>query len=143
MACTRPQIGLVSSARRLVRCAECAAGDAQRSAAPSSDVFKMKYADIDKVLTPWSKRHGLHVFTKYRDEEVRSIDVVDDAGGRYQIWISEAENSGRAKVSAWNYKDKKKTVESSFLDLEQALEELYSEVMLWMVQTGHTRTPVL
>jgi len=48
-----------------------------------SDVIKMNYADIDKVLTPWSKRLGLHVITKYRDEEVRSIDVVDDAGGRY------------------------------------------------------------
>ena len=112
-------------------------------AVPSSDMFKMNYADIDKVLMPWSKRHGLHVFTKHRDEEVRSIDVVDDAGGRYQIWISDAEDSGKAKVSAWNYKDKKKTVESSFPDLEPALEDLYSEVMLWVVQAGHTRTPVL
>ena len=120
-----------------------APGQLRCSAAPSSDMFKMNYAEIDKVLTPWSKRHGLHVFTKYRDEEVRSIDVVDDAGDRYQIWISESANSGTAKVSAWNYKDKKKTVESSFPDLEQALEELYSEVMQWVVQAGHTRTPVM
>jgi hypothetical protein len=103
----------------------------------------MNYADIDKVLTPWSKRHGLHVIRKYRDEEVRSIDVVDDAGGRYQIWISESGQSGKAKVSAWNYKDKRKAVESSFFDLEQTLEDTYSEVMLWVAQAGHTRTPVL
>ncbi len=40
----------------------------------------MNYAAIDKILTPWLKLHGLHVFTMYREDEVRSIDVVDDAG---------------------------------------------------------------
>ena len=103
----------------------------------------MNYAEIDKVLTPWSQRHGLHVSTKHRDEEVRSIDVVDDTGSRYQIWLADALEAAKVKVSAWDYKDKKKTVASNLPDLEQVLEAIYSEVMVWVIQAGHTRTPVL
>jgi len=103
----------------------------------------MNYSEVDKTLQPWLTRHGLHVFTRYRDEEVRSIHVVDDAGARYQIWISDTNDHGRVRVSAWDFKKKKKVFESDFDDLSQMLEDAYSQVKQWIQQSDHTRTPVL
>ena len=107
----------------------------------------MNYAAVDEILAPWLKRHGLHVFTLYREDEVRSIDVVDGAGDRYQIAISEPDESERVKVFAGNLKSKRKRkskeYESPLSDLERVLEEAYSQIMEWVKQEGHTRTPVL
>jgi hypothetical protein len=103
----------------------------------------MNYSEVDKALKPWLTRHGLHLFTRARDEEVRSIDVVDDAGARYQIWISDANDVGKVRVSAWDFKKKKKVFESDFDELGQSLEDAYSQVTEWIQQAGHTRTPVL
>jgi|SRR5215813_8447395 len=107
----------------------------------------MAYDDVDPILMLWLKRHGLHVFTLNRDYEVRQIEVVDDAGDRYQIGVSEPDSAGNITVFAGNYlrKKKQKRVEysSSVSGLECALEEAYSTVMEWVAQEGHTRTPVL
>jgi hypothetical protein len=107
----------------------------------------MSYADVDYILTPWLKRHGLHVFTKYREDEVRMIDVVDDAGDRYQVAISEPDVSEKVRVSAANLKSKRKRksceFETSLSDLARVLEDVYSQIMEWVNQEGHTRSPVL
>jgi hypothetical protein len=107
----------------------------------------MTYDAVDPILLPWLKRHGLQVFTRYRDEAVRSIDVVDDAGDRYQIAVSPPNLSGKLTVIAGNYlrKKKQKRVEypSNVSGLESTLEEAYSQIMEWVAQDGHTRTPVL
>ena len=89
----------------------------------------MSYAAVDKILMPWLKRHGLHVFTLYREDEVRSIDVIDDAGARYHIAISEPNEAQRVRVLAGNLKSKRKRkskeYESTLSDLERVLEEAY------------------
>ncbi|MDQ6789029.1 MAG: hypothetical protein M3033_19675 [Acidobacteriota bacterium] len=103
----------------------------------------MDYVAVDKVLTPWLKRYGLHVFTMCRDDEVRSIDVVDDVGDRYQIFISKPDGKGRVGVSVWNYKKQTKSFESQVSGLEEMLEDAYSQVIEWINHAGHTRTPVL
>ncbi len=107
----------------------------------------MSYAAVDEILAPWLKRHGLHVFTLYRDAEVRSIDIVDDAGDRYQIAISEPDESERVRVFSGNLKSKRqrksREYESTMPDLERVLEEAYAQVMEWVKEEGHTRTPVL
>ena len=107
----------------------------------------MSYANVDKILTPWLKRHGLQVFTMYRETEVRIIDVVDDVGDRYQVSISEPSESESVIVSAGNLKGKRKRkgreFKSSLSDLEGVLEEVYTQIMEWVNQEGHTRTPVL
>jgi hypothetical protein len=107
----------------------------------------MTYVDVDKILLPWLKRYGLHVFTMHHEEEVRSIDVVDDAGERYQLWLSRPDAFGVVQVFVWNYKSrrkrKSKEYESTLSDLEEALEDAYSEIMDWVNEAGHTRTPVL
>ena len=107
----------------------------------------MTYADVDKILLPWLKRHGLHVFTRHHEEEVRSIDVVDDAGERFQLWISRPDAFGMVRIFVSNYKSrrkrKSKEYEATLSDLEPALEEAYSQIMDWVNEAEHTRTPVL
>lgn len=107
----------------------------------------MAYDVIDPILLPWLKRHGLHVFTRDREYEIRHIDVVDDTGDRYQIGISQPNDSGKFAVFAGNYlrKKKQRRVEysSNLSSLEQTLEDAYSQIMQWVAQEGHTRTPVL
>jgi hypothetical protein len=107
----------------------------------------MTYADVDKILLPWLKRYGLHVFTMHREDEVRSIDVVDDAGDRYQIAISPPDAFEMIQVIAANNKSRRKRksqeYECTLSDLERALEEAYSQIMNWVNEAGHTRTPVL
>src|SRR5260370_15808805 len=106
----------------------------------------MSYVDADKILAPWLKRHGLHVFTMDREVEVRSIDVVDDTGDRCQITLSEPDASGRVTIFAWNCKSKRKSkskeFQSTLSELEEALEEAYAQVMEWVKQAGHARTPI-
>ena len=107
----------------------------------------MPYVDADKILTPWLKRHGLHLLTMDREVEVRSIDVVDDAGERYQIFLSEPDASGKVRIFAGNNKSKRKSKSKEFdaalTNLDQALEEAYSQIIEWVKEAGHTRTPVL
>ena len=107
----------------------------------------MTYADVDKILLPWLKRYGLHVFTMHREDEVRSIYVVDDAGDSYQIWLSPPDECQRVRVFVGNNKRRRKKksqeYETSLSDLERALEEAYSQIMGWVSEAGHTRTPVL
>jgi hypothetical protein len=107
----------------------------------------MSYREVDPILLPWLKRHGLHVFTRAREYEVRHIDVVDDAGDRYQIGISEPDESGMLKVFAANYarkrKQKAQEYPSHVSDLERTLEDAYSMIIEWVGQAQHTRTPVL
>jgi hypothetical protein len=107
----------------------------------------MSYREVDLILLPWLKRHGLHVFTRDREYEVRHIDVVDDSGDRYQIGIAEPDDSGMLKVFAGNYERKRKQkaqeYPSNLSHLDRTLEEAYAKIMEWVGQAQHTRTPVL
>lgn len=108
-------------------------------------VNAMRYAAVDKVLPSWLKRHGLHVMTEYRDDEVRSVDVVDDQGDLYQIWIETISERGFRVSAALR---KVPALRSPFsLDTEaaglpEALEDAYVLVASWIRDAGHTRTPV-
>jgi hypothetical protein len=49
--------------------------------------WKPDFGEADAVLSSWAKRHGLHVLTRYRDDEVRSIPIVGPDGRELQIWL--------------------------------------------------------
>lgn len=50
-------------------------------------MIKTKYKEIDQVLLPWAARHTLYVNTEYKDEEVRSILVVNEFADVYMIYV--------------------------------------------------------
>ena len=99
---------------------------------------------IDAVLPAWLQRHGLFVATEYRDDPVRAVSVVDDAGDTYQIWFVPGE--GRVLMRA-EYRPRKRadrrTWSAVYSDesLAPGLEDAYEVVVSWIVERGHTRTP--
>ncbi|MDA8412196.1 MAG: hypothetical protein M0023_00210 [Desulfobacteraceae bacterium] len=46
---------------------------------------EITYKDIDLILLPWAETHKLYVMTRYKDEEVRSMTVVDSCCDQYGI----------------------------------------------------------
>jgi hypothetical protein len=47
---------------------------------------EIAYNDIDAVLLPWARDHGLHVFTECKDEETRAIVLTDEWGDQYELY---------------------------------------------------------
>ena len=112
----------------------------------------MSYSQIDPVLFPWAKTHGLHIYTECRDDEIRSIDIVDDVGDSYglgvsspredgsvSVWVSERRVGGRPEAGR---KIRSQTFTTTVAELERTLESAYRQAGLWISEQGHTRTPV-
>src|ERR1044071_9592302 len=113
----------------------------------------MDFTLIDRALPAWLKRHGVHVHTQYKDEEVRGVIVVDDKGSTYQIWVYPTPN-GTFRISAGilltvprlpsrQLRSFAFMVETNAEDLPEALENAYAVVLSWIRGFGHTRTPAL
>jgi hypothetical protein len=95
----------------------------------------MSYQKVDSIIQDWADKHKLTVYTSYQDYEVRSVDVVDQNGQKYQIWIDPPDQNGNVKVHAWDYKKKREDRTVSISDLGICLEEVYSTVLRW-IQTN-------
>ena len=61
--------------------------------------MRITYQQIDVILFPWAKAHLLNVMTEYKDEEVRSITVVDDFANEFQIYLSPDSDHEETKVN--------------------------------------------
>ena len=66
----------------------------------------MNYQIIDDVLDAWAKLHNLKVIKLYKDMQVRSVNIVDSTGAKYQIWIDPIEGKHEIKINYWDYKNK-------------------------------------
>ena len=92
----------------------------------------MSYETIDPTITEWAAQHGLHIFTKYRDEEVRSMDLVGPNGRKCQLWIDTPDPSGNVGVHVWDYKKRRKDFRATTIDLAQRLEDAYVTAISWL-----------
>ncbi|MCB1099469.1 MAG: hypothetical protein KDN22_28115 [Verrucomicrobiae bacterium] len=45
------------------------------------------YSEIDEILKPWADERKLHIATKYKDEEVRVISVLDEHRDEYHLFV--------------------------------------------------------
>ena len=59
----------------------------------------LRYADLDPILLPWVAQHGLSLYKECKDEEVRTIPVVDSVGNSYHIY-ARPDESGQVAVGA-------------------------------------------
>ncbi len=104
---------------------------------------KKRHSKIDQIVKDWSKKVGLHHQYEYKDEKVRSFNVVDDSGNSYQIWI-ETLKLGRLKVSATNSKSGRKRrnwdKKCKISNLNKVLFEAYGATEQWISESGSTRT---
>jgi hypothetical protein len=105
------------------------------------------FARIDPVLDAWAQKLGLHVYRKHQDEEVRAIQVVDDAGATYGVSIECAGDSYMIRCG-WTAgkKGNRQLIEkrwerlSSTKEFSENLEDAYSTIERWIAENGHTRT---
>ena len=64
-----------------------------------TDTKKSRYLKIERIVEDWSKKVGLHQQYEYKDEKVRSINVVDDAGNTRQSTV-EAGSITRPRITS-------------------------------------------
>ena len=112
----------------------------------------VRYTQVDPVLGPWAKRHGLHIYTRAHDEEVRVIAIVDDAGDVYHICVTpqvgevavEATLISRAHgpVSSRERGHFAFSESASPDHLRETLDDAMERVQQWIADSGHTRTAV-
>jgi len=93
----------------------------------------MSYELIDPIISRWAQKHTLYIFTSYKDEEVRSIDVVSAKGERFQIWFDRPLGT-QVGIHAWNYKKIKREWVVEVSDLQSVLEEVLQTVKSWIKQ---------
>jgi len=90
------------------------------------------YVAIDPILQRWARRHGLSISTEYKDEEVRSVELTDQTGRRYQIWVDPPDERGTIAFHAWDYHKQRSDAKASIRDLESHLDSLRATVLNWM-----------
>ena len=99
------------------------------------EIAAMSYDKIDKTINVWASQRKLNIFTLYQDYDVRSTEVVDELGNKYQIWIDEPNSDGSVEVHAWDYKKRRKDFITTALDLMSALEAAHQQVSSWIDDT--------
>ena len=87
--------------------------------------------EIDKVLIPWAKDRNLFINTKYKGEEVRSMERIMPNGQRYQIWLESLESDSLMEVKVWDYKKQLETFTTDIQRLEKVLDKAYSRITKW------------
>jgi len=109
----------------------------------SEVVKKRRISKIDAILSSWAKRTNTSIQTNYKDENVRSFSLVDDAGNSYQIWVNILSRK-RLEINISNNKTgnekkywRKKT---SISRLNEVLYLAYAKIEKWIEQSGNRRT---
>ena len=92
----------------------------------------MKYETIDFELSAWATRHGLQIFTEYKDCEVRSTEVVGSSGKKCQIWVDRSNWPATFVIHIWDYKKRKKKLRALKYNITDKLEEAYMTAKSWL-----------
>jgi hypothetical protein len=96
------------------------------------------YQAIDNIIAAWASNHTLHLYTKYRDDEVRSVEVVGHTGARCGIYIEPPTRDGIVKVhtaeEGKKRRERKKRHDEdvTIADLPTALERAYTLATEWV-----------
>jgi hypothetical protein len=93
----------------------------------------MNYESTDSAITAWAAKHKLHLYTTYRDEEVRSVDLVGSNGRKCQLWIDAPDQNKNIQVHLWDYKKRRENSKTTVTDLAQCLEKVYATAMKWLM----------
>lgn len=91
----------------------------------------MSYVQIDPIINIWISKNNLFLVKSYQDCEVRSVELVDKKGTRYQIWVEEPKNNN-IKICAWDCKKRKIEIIANKSDLLEKLEKAFLTVKNWM-----------
>lgn len=87
------------------------------------------FAQFDPIIEQWSSDRQIPLFTRYKDEDVRSFQVVGSSGTECQIWIEVGE---RVTVSVWDYGKRRQDLEADADSLRARLDEALSIARSWV-----------
>ncbi len=87
-----------------------------------------RFNAVDPTLSAWAAKHSLLILRRYRDEEVRSIDVTrNGAEQSYQLWIDPPAGSS-ITVHVWNRRAWRRSYETTLANLTSALDAAIGEI---------------
>ena len=98
-------------------------------------MYFVSYELIDPAIREWASKRGLQVYSRYREEEVRLIDVVYGANGKCQIWV-DPPDGGRVSVHVWDYKKRREDFEVGVAELADCLDVAYEAAKKWIGEVG-------
>ncbi len=91
----------------------------------------MSYEKIDNILKNWADTRNLYIYKIYKEEEVRSIEIVGNKNGRYQLWLDAPDEKGQVCIHIWDYKKRKKDFFTQEKELFESLETAYHFLNKW------------
>lgn len=91
----------------------------------------MRYAKIDTVLEPWSKKNGFQVLKEYKDDEVRAVEKHHGKKRLFQIWLDSPDIKGLIGVHVWDFKKRRRDFLVSYPDLEEYLDATLAIANNW------------
>ena len=92
----------------------------------------MGYELVDQVLEPWSSARHLHIYSEYKNESVRSIDIVGHNDSKVQIWIDPPSADGIVKVHLWDYGSRREEWSGPIIYLNTLLDGAYELATEWL-----------
>ena len=93
----------------------------------------MGYESMDALIGEWTRENGLHLATSYKDEEVRSVEVVGESGRGCQIWIDAPDSRHLVGVHVWDYKQRRRDFEVDKSLLLDALNQALTIARNWVL----------
>jgi hypothetical protein len=102
----------------------------------------MNYESIDPIISVWATKHNLHIYTTYRDEEVRSVDLIGSNDRKCQLWIEAPDQSGNVQVHIWDYKKRKRDYKVGANNLPRCLEDAYATATKLLTTGDSSRQPM-
>ena len=91
----------------------------------------MGYETIDNIIEKWAFDNDLKWARMYQGYPVRSTDLVDSNGNKYQIWLDEPTSDARIRVHIWNYKKLRRDFEAAPSSLSDVLDQAKEAIQGW------------
>jgi hypothetical protein len=91
----------------------------------------MGYEQIDDILVQWSADRRIPLLKSYMDEQVRSFEIVDSDGKRFQIWVDLPDDTSVTMVHVWDFKKRTDQFTADWHSLYQELEKAFMLVGEW------------
>ena len=86
---------------------------------------------IDRILKDWARRNSLTLHTVYKEIEIRSVEIVDKGGSRFQIWVDAPDDAGQIGLHVWDFKRKRRDFLVASVDLNEYLENVLKIARSW------------
>ena len=78
----------------------------------------------------WGTDHQLSLGTRYKEEDVRSFEIVDSRGKRFQLWV-DPPRGNVVIVHAWDFQKHLSDFERPVAEIKYALDEAYARIRSW------------